>query len=82
MQGKDVARALVEHGGLTLWSASKALGRSGQYLDTVARRGSVPSLDTAAAIADVCGCDLVLVDRATGDTVARVDPPARDNGEG
>lgn len=28
------------------------------------------------------GCDLVLVDRSTGDTVARVDPPEKDGVEG
>lgn len=53
------------------------MGRAGQYVDTLIRRGSVPSVDVAAALADVCGCDLVVRDRATGEDVATIDPPTR-----
>ena len=73
---------LVDRSGLSRWGLSRELGKAGGYLDSAIRRGTVPSLDTAAGVADRVGGDLVLVDRATGDTVARVDPPARVNGEG
>lgn len=58
------------------------MGRAGSYIDTVIRKARVPTVDTAAAIADVCGCDLRLVDRATGETVATVEPPARPGAAG
>lgn len=75
--GRDVAQLLIDHAGLSKWGASRAMGRAGQYVDTLIRRGSVPSVDVAAALADVCGCDLVVRDRATGEDVATIDPPTR-----
>lgn len=82
MKGSEVLQLLVDRSGLSRWGLSRELGKAGGYLDSAIRRGTVPSLDTAAGVADCVGCDLVLVDRATGDTVARVDPPEKDGGEG
>lgn len=75
---RDLIDALIDHAGTTLWRASRAMGRPGQYLDTQRRRGSVLRVDTLARLADVCGADVVLVDRASGEGIARVRPPERD----
>ncbi|WP_306792630.1 hypothetical protein [Collinsella ureilytica] len=39
--------------------------------------GKDSRIGTVAVIADAVGVDLVLVDRATGATIGRVDPPAQ-----
>lgn len=50
------------------------MGGPATRLDNMTRRGSLPRLDTAARIADVCGLELALVDRETGETVGTIDP--------
>ena len=77
MQANETWAALLSHASLTAWSASKRMGHAGGYIDGTMRRGSSPRSDTLAALADVCGCDLAIIDRATGERVAVVDPPER-----
>ena len=48
----------------------------------MAKQGRTPSLATVASVADVCGVDVVLVDRVTGERVGVVDPPRRDQAGG
>lgn len=78
MRPQDTAQTLIDHAGLSRWGASLAMGRKGPYIDALIRRGSVPRLDVAAEIANACGCDLVAVDRQTGERVAVIDPARRD----
>lgn len=75
---RDLIDVLIDHAGTTLWRASRAMDRPGQYLDSVRRRGGTMRTDTLARLADVCGADVVLVDRASGEGIARVRPPERD----
>lgn len=75
VRGNQLAQALIEHAGLGKWSASRAMGRAGQYVDTLIRRGNVPSVDVAADLADVCGFDLCAINRETGERLT-IDPPA------
>ena len=48
----------------------------------MAKQGRTPSLATVASVADVCGCDVVIVDRATGERVGVVEPPRREQASG
>lgn len=79
--GKELPQLLIDGAGLSRWAASKAMGRAGSYVDTVIRTGRVPSLDVAAALADVCGFDLVAVSRETGERL-RVEPPTSGGPDG
>lgn len=78
MQVNDVVAALVEHSGMSSNRVSAALGRSREYIRNSLYRS--PQLATVADVADVAGCDVVIVDRETGATVARVDPPRQGGG--
>ena len=81
MQVDKVIGAIVDHSTLTGEQASLALGYSRSYV-SMAKQGRTPSLATAASVADVCGCDVVIVDRATGERVGVVDPPRRGQASG
>lgn len=74
MEPKDFIHACLRASGNTMWGVSKKMGGPATRLDNMIRRGSIPRLDTAARIADACGCDLVLVDRETGERVAVIEP--------
>ena len=55
--------AMLEASGLSSYRVSVGLGRHSSYVSTMLRRGSVPSADLLARMADVCGYDLRLVPR-------------------
>lgn len=74
MEPRDFIRACLSTANSTPWVVSKKMGGPATRLDTMIRRGNVPRLDTAARIADACDCDLVLVDRETGERVAVIEP--------
>lgn len=77
MQVNEVASRLITRSGLATNSVSSALGKSREWARQASRLDRIPRLDTIADIADVAGVDVVLVDRATGDTVGVVEPPRR-----
>ena len=81
MQVKELVGALVRKSGKSANALSADLGKSREYVRNIAVRAAAPRLDTIADIADVAGCDLVIVDRATGETVGVVDPPRRSASE-
>lgn len=68
-------RAALDGGPHSARAVSRALGRSEAWAGVAARPSSSPSLATVADIADVQGLDVCLVDRATGEVVAIVEPP-------
>ena len=76
MQVDRVIRALREKSGLSQRDLSSELGRSRTWAQTVETAGRSPALATVATVADVAGVDVCLVDRATGETIATIDPPA------
>lgn len=55
---------------------SAALGQSPAWARKAAS-ASDTMLSTVARMADVAGCDVVIRDRATGETVGVVEPPRR-----
>lgn len=75
MQARDLFSALLDRSGMSARSLSLSLGKA----ETWARnsRGRDTKLSTAATLADIAGCDLVVIDRESGDIVARIDPPER-----
>lgn len=77
MKAGSVIRSLAMHGGKSINSISAELGMSREWARKAAERPN-PGLETVTRIADVCGADIVLVDRATGETIMTVEPPATD----
>lgn len=77
MQVDRTIHAIVEHSPMTGEEVSAALGKSRGYVSVAAGRGRSPSLATVANVADACGVDVVLRDRATGEELGTVDPPRR-----
>lgn len=69
MDAITAIRRMMRASGQTYRDVADSLGKSPTYLSGIISRGSVPKLDTAAAIADACGYDLVLVQRDGGDRV-------------
>lgn len=82
MQVDHVIWGIVKHSPMTGEQASAALGKSRAYISVAGAGGRSPELATVASVADVCGVDVVLVDRATGERVGVVEPPGRAQGKG
>lgn len=84
MKVTGVVRALVDHSPMTGEQVSAALGHSRGYISVAMAKGAGkgPALATVCDVADVCGCDVVLLDRATGERVGVVDPPHRTDDTG
>ena len=77
MQVDRVIRALIDHSGMSGNAVSAALNRSREWARITSQPGRVPRIDTVADVADVAGCEVVIIDRTTGETVATIDPPRR-----
>lgn len=71
----QAVRAALDAGPHSARAVSRALGKSEAWAGVAARPTSSPSLATVADVAGVQGMDVVLLDRATGDVVAVVEPP-------
>lgn len=63
MDATSAIRQMLATSGLSARAASTALGREISFLPTIFKRNSSPRVDTFAAIADVCGYDLILMPR-------------------
>ena len=77
MDVSDVISTVVAHTGITYGETSRRLAKSYTWARNVAAPGRDPKLATVADVADVCGVDVKLVDRETGEIVGVVDPPHR-----
>lgn len=75
MQVTEVFSWLVKRSGMSARALSLSLGKA----DTWARNsaGRDTKLSTVATVADVAGCDVVIVDRATGEKLVTIEPPER-----
>lgn len=77
MEHIDVERVLkmvVDSSGKSRQQVSSELGRFRTYIQTTLGKKTVPGLAVTAQICDVCGYDLVLVNRKTDERFL-VDPP-------
>lgn len=59
----EAVRAMLEHSGRTSYRVAVEMGRAPSYVSSMLRRGSCPSADVLAQMADACGYDLRLVSR-------------------
>lgn len=82
MQVDRVILSIVDHSPLTGEQVSAALGGSRSLVSVLGGKGRKPRLDSVVSVADVCGVDVVLRDRETGEELGVVDPPERDHGTG
>lgn len=75
MQARRALGALIEHSGMSDRAVSLTLGKA----ETWARnsKGRDTKTSTLAAVADLAGVDVVLIDRETGERVGVIDPPGR-----
>ena len=81
MQVNTCIRELVSSRAISARQVSADLGKSPTYVQMLGAPTRSPALATVADIADVLGYDVAIVDRATGEIVAVVDPPRRAAGE-
>lgn len=70
---QDALELMREHAGMSADGVSLRLGRARNWLRNV--RGREPMLGVVASVGDVCGVDVALVSRETGETLAIVDVP-------
>lgn len=80
MQVNAVIRSMLDARGVSPRHVSAVLGRSSEWCRVVALPTRSPALATVADVADVLGYDVSIIDRASGEVVARVDPPTRGGG--
>lgn len=78
----DVLLGLIRHAGLSYGETSRRLQKSPSWARNTALPKRDPKLSTVADVADVCGVDVKLVDRETGEIVGVVDPPHKGKREG
>lgn len=75
MQVDSVIRGIAEHSGKSGRALSVELGHAPTWVSTIGARGRDPQLSSVVRVADLVGVDLCLVDRATGQTIATIEPP-------
>ncbi len=75
MKPNEVMRALVDTYPEGQRALSRKLGRSPGWFSPTLTRGSVPRLDTVAAVADACGYEVVVREKEGGRVLGKVDPP-------
>ena len=63
MDATSAIRQMLATSGLSARAASSMMGRAETFIKTILRRNSSSRVDTLAAIADVCGYDLILMPR-------------------
>lgn len=73
MKAENALHTMIEKTGTNKAELSRAIGRSDRFVSTTLGKGSIPRLDTMAALADVMGYELVL--RGHGDEIV-IDPPS------
>lgn len=76
MNTNEAMRAAVDNAGLSLRSASLALGKSENWLSSTLQRNGSSSGDTLARLGEVCGYSLALIPKGMEPSDALViDPP-------
>ena len=69
METNEAVRKMLESSGMSMYRASLAMGKAHSYVSVMLTRSGGIGAPTLAHLADVCGYDLLLVDRMTGDTI-------------
>ena len=77
MDTNEAMRRAVSNAGLSLRSASLAVGRSENWLSSTLQRNGSSSGDTLASLGEVCGYSLALIPKGKEPEGALViDPPS------
>lgn len=63
MDATSAIRQMLATSGLSARAASSMMGMNNRYVGGILFKDTVPKVDTLAAIADVCGYDLILMPR-------------------
>ena len=69
MQAKEAFRYVLDHSSKSQRQVSRELNRVDTFISSMLANERVPGLQAMANIASVCGFDLVLVNRSTGETI-------------
>lgn len=77
MQVDSLITLLVERSGYSDRRMSLELGKCETWTRNTKKNASDPRIGTVADVADVCNCDVCIIDRDTGAVVATVTPPRR-----
>ena len=77
MESKEALRYIIGRSGKPKTKISLELGKTSGYINAYLSIGRTPGMDVFASIADVCGYDLLLVNRETGETIP-IDPTGQD----
>ena len=79
MNTQDLLREAISNAGISMISASRAMGKNDNYFASVVARGSTPQADTLAAMLEVCGYKLAAIPHAdVPNTALAIDPPDGD----
>ena len=73
MDSSEVLRYVVNHSGKSQRAISIELGKVPTYISSTFTQRSIPTIETMANIANVCGYDLVLIKRSSNEQI-RIDP--------
>ena len=77
MDASNVFKKVVTDSGMRMADISRAIGYNENYVNSKVKRSNVPRVDTLALVSDVCGFDLLVRHRKTGDETI-IDPPKRE----
>lgn len=69
MKALGAVRLMLARSGLTAYKLARLLKYDPSYISGMLRRGSVPSADLLARIAEACDYDLRLVPRGGGESI-------------
>ena len=75
MKPNNILELLPTRASISGRELSRRMGRAETWANN--SFGHVPKLDTVANVADVCNCDVCIIDRDTGAVVATVTPTRR-----
>lgn len=73
MQAIDSFRYVLDKSGKSQRAISRELGKVDTFVSSMLAARRTPGMQLMADVCNVCNYDLVLVDRATGDTI-KIDP--------
>lgn len=79
MQVDSILRYIMNSTGKSMREISRIMGQSESWAKTTSLPGRSPQLATVARVADLAGLDVALVDRETGEVVATVDVPCKED---
>lgn len=77
MQAQEAFRYVLDNSGKSQRQISRDLGKVDTFISSMLSGKRTPGLQLMANVADVCGYDLLLVNRQTGEAIP-IDPNCQD----